>query len=170
MNASGRLPRHPLAFGITYWGPVPGTKDAHLMWDGPGAGIVAYPGDPTLPGATGQQVAHPSANKAYDTLADAERAVHDFAAIFSEQNAAGELEDAGYDPADAAKLMAEARQFPGRYAYAEDRCRCVVYRMPGRWWQVEDCEATERRLAQARRDGNLRPLPADAGLLRGARP
>ena len=30
MSAPAKLPRHPLAFGITYWGPLPGTEAVHV--------------------------------------------------------------------------------------------------------------------------------------------
>lgn len=71
-----RLPRKPLAFGITRWGPLPETADLFLLWDGPDGGIYLLKGEngPHLP------VRHPSASGTYATLLEAERAVEAFVA------------------------------------------------------------------------------------------
>lgn len=72
----------PIAFGMTKWGPIPGTQDSWILWDGPGAGLTSYHGDPEKPGAVGQQIAHPTANKAYGTVGEAEKAVAAFIAVY----------------------------------------------------------------------------------------
>ena len=41
-----KLQRHPYAFGITSWGPLPGTADMHVQWDGPGTGLYLYASNP----------------------------------------------------------------------------------------------------------------------------
>jgi hypothetical protein len=65
----------PLAFGITKWGPLPGTADMWIMWDGPGAQLFAYATDPAKRGSLGRRIMHPAANGHYQTVADAERAL-----------------------------------------------------------------------------------------------
>lgn len=75
----------PIAFGITKWGPLPGTDDMWIMWDGPGTGLTAYARDPEKPGAVGQPVRHPTASGTYSTVAEAEKAVAAFAAAGTEQ-------------------------------------------------------------------------------------
>lgn len=71
---------HPLAFGITKWGPLPGTEDMWIMWDGPGAQLFAYARDPERRGSLGQRIRHPSASGHYQTVAEAEKAVAAFVA------------------------------------------------------------------------------------------
>jgi hypothetical protein len=75
-----RLQRHPLALGITYWGPLPGTADMHVQWDGPGAGLYLYSCNPEAARVPGMRIRHPAASGAYDTLKAAERAASAFAA------------------------------------------------------------------------------------------
>lgn len=70
--------RRPLAFGIVKWGPLPGTGDMWVMWDGPGAQLFAYASDPDRHGSLGQRIRHPSANGHYATVAQAEAAVFAF--------------------------------------------------------------------------------------------
>lgn len=74
-----KLRRHPLAWGITSWGPLPGTEDLHVMWDGPGSGLFLAKGDP---GAVElrKPIRHPSASGTYQTLREAEKAASAFAA------------------------------------------------------------------------------------------
>jgi len=71
--------RRPLAFGITKWGPLPGTGDMHILWDGPGCGLHLYASDPER-GGLGQRIRHPSASGTYDVLREAQRAVDAFVA------------------------------------------------------------------------------------------
>jgi hypothetical protein len=82
--------RHPLAFGMTKWGPLPGTRDAYLLWDGPGAGLYYHAADPDKPGqaAAGRRVRHQSANGEYATVKAAEAAVFALVAVYREQEAA----------------------------------------------------------------------------------
>jgi hypothetical protein len=82
-----KLARHPLAFGITYWGPLPGTSDAHVQWDGPGSGLYFYPSDPSGGTSLPLRIRHASAAGTYQTVRDAERAVRAFlAAGLAEDN------------------------------------------------------------------------------------
>jgi hypothetical protein len=75
-----KLQRHPLAFGITYWGPLPETAGMYLMWDGPGSGLSLYASDPAVRGALGNPVRHRSASGPFTTVRAAEKAAHAFAA------------------------------------------------------------------------------------------
>lgn len=75
-----QLPRHPLAFGITYWGPLPGTEEMHVQWDGPGSGLFLYGSDPATAKVPGMRIRHPSASGTYATVKAAEQAVHAFVA------------------------------------------------------------------------------------------
>jgi hypothetical protein len=80
-----KVPRHPLAFGITYWGPLPGTAAMHIMWDGPGSGLFLYGGDPSAAGTPqGRRIEHPSASGTYATAREAEKAVAAFVAAGQE--------------------------------------------------------------------------------------
>jgi hypothetical protein len=74
------LPRHPLAFGITYWGPLPGTGAMHVQWDGPGTGLYLYASDPTTAAVPGMRIRHHSASGTYGTVRTAESAVRAFLA------------------------------------------------------------------------------------------
>jgi hypothetical protein len=74
-----KLQRHPVALGITYWGPLPGTDAMHVQWDGPGAGLYLYACDPRVARLPGMRIRHPSASGTYDTLREAESAAHAFA-------------------------------------------------------------------------------------------
>jgi hypothetical protein len=71
-------PRHPVALGITWWGPLPGTAATSVQWDGPGCGMYLYPGNPESAAIPGQRVRHPSAAGTYATLRQAERALAAF--------------------------------------------------------------------------------------------
>jgi hypothetical protein len=73
-------PRHPVAFGVTYWGPLPGTDAMHVQWDGPGAGLYLYSCDPTAATVPGMRIRHPAACGTYATLQQAERALRAFIA------------------------------------------------------------------------------------------
>lgn len=82
MGATKRLvPRHPLAFGITKWGPLPGAEDMWILWGGPGDHLELFTGDPARMGSQGRRIRHPSASGAYTTLSKAEKAVMRFAAF-----------------------------------------------------------------------------------------
>lgn len=73
-------PRHPLAFGITYWGPLPGTADMHVQWDGPGSGLYLCPCNPQTASGPGMRVRHVSAGGTYATVREAEKALAAFIA------------------------------------------------------------------------------------------
>jgi hypothetical protein len=75
-----KVRRHPLAFGITKWGILPGTRDMWIMWDGPGSRLRMYATDPEQPGAQGIVIEHPLARDVYDTVAAADKAVQALAA------------------------------------------------------------------------------------------
>jgi hypothetical protein len=80
-----KLPqRHPLAFGITYWGPLPGTADMHVQWDGPGSGLYLYAGNPETAVVPGVPVRHESASGTFGTLREAEHALARFIAAGTE--------------------------------------------------------------------------------------
>jgi hypothetical protein len=72
--------RHPLAFGITYWGPLPGTAGMHVQWDGPGSGLYLYPCDPATATSPGMRIRHDSAGGTYATRGEAEKALAAFIA------------------------------------------------------------------------------------------
>lgn len=73
-------PRHPVAFGITYWGPLPGTDSMFVQWDGPGSGLYLYPGNPEAARVPGMRIRHDSAAGTYATLRAAEKALTAFIA------------------------------------------------------------------------------------------
>lgn len=75
-----KITRRPLAFGITRWGPLPGTGDMHVLWDGPGCGLFLYARDPERTRALGSPIRHPSASGRYQTVKEAEKAVQAFVA------------------------------------------------------------------------------------------
>lgn len=75
-----KLQRHPLAFGITYWGPLPGTEDMYIQWDGPAGGLYLYKGSPETPGAQGIRIRHESASGTYGFVNQAEKAIAAFVA------------------------------------------------------------------------------------------
>jgi hypothetical protein len=77
---TGLPQRHPLAFGITYWGPLPGTAAMHVQWDGPGSGLYLYHANPETATMPGQRIAHPSAGGTYATVKQAEQALARFIA------------------------------------------------------------------------------------------
>jgi hypothetical protein len=79
-RVSAKLKRTPYAFGMTSWGPLPGTRDMHVLWDGPGGGLYLYARDPSS-GAVGRGIRHSSAGAEYKTLREAERAVDAFVAV-----------------------------------------------------------------------------------------
>lgn len=80
---TGKLRRHPLAFGITVFGPLP-ESSCYLMWDGPGSGLYFCAGDPEQAGTMRRRIAHESAGSTYQTVAQAERAANAFAAAGSD--------------------------------------------------------------------------------------
>jgi hypothetical protein len=84
MSQNRPVNRHPLAFGMTKWGPLPGTGDMWIMWDGPGAGLYLHATDPCKPSqvAAGIRVRHPAASGDYDTVRSAEAAVFALAASY----------------------------------------------------------------------------------------
>jgi hypothetical protein len=59
------------------------------------------------------------------------------------------LANAGY-AAETGRLTAEARKFPGTWAYTVDRHRAVVHHMPRDDWEVADCAASEERIKALR--------------------
>jgi hypothetical protein len=79
---AAKLPRHPLAFGLTKWGPLPNTDDMWIMWNGPGEGLYLWPQDPAKRGQlhTCIRIRHESASGTYATVREAERAVTAFVA------------------------------------------------------------------------------------------
>lgn len=85
MQAKHRLvPRHPLGWGMTKWGPLPGTRDMWILWGGPGDGLEMYASDPstsTIAQGGGRPIRHPSASGTYDTVDAAEKAVMAFIAF-----------------------------------------------------------------------------------------
>jgi hypothetical protein len=79
MTAPKLPPRHPLAFGITYWGPLPETDSVFVQWDGPGSGLYLYSGNPQEARMPGVRVNAPSAARGtFATLAEAEKALAAF--------------------------------------------------------------------------------------------
>jgi hypothetical protein len=66
--------RQPLAFGMTRWGPLPGTTDLFLFWGGIGDGIYLHKGDD----GPHKRIRHEAAAGAYDTAKAAQRAVDAF--------------------------------------------------------------------------------------------
>lgn len=73
-----KIARHPLAFGMTRWGPLPGTESLFLFWDGPGSGLFLEHGE----GGPQQRVRHPAASAGYTRPAEAARAVEAFVKIY----------------------------------------------------------------------------------------
>jgi hypothetical protein len=80
MSAPKLPQRHPLAFGITYWGPLPGTDAMHVQWDGPGSGLYLYHANPETAASPGQRIVHPAASGTYATVKQAEQALARFIA------------------------------------------------------------------------------------------
>lgn len=75
MKASERLARrHPLAWGMVRWGPLPETADLFLFWGGPGDGLYLENGSD----GPQQRIMHDSASGIYGTVAEAEKAVMAF--------------------------------------------------------------------------------------------
>lgn len=74
------VPRRPLAFGATIWGPLPGTRDMHLMWPGPGSSLELCATDPSKPGAVTLRIRHPAASGTYGTPKQARAAAEAFIA------------------------------------------------------------------------------------------
>ena len=73
-----KLQRHPLAWGMTEWGPLPDTTSLYLFWGGPGDGLYLKSGN------VERRIHHASASGTYDTLRDAEKAVNAFVAAGQE--------------------------------------------------------------------------------------
>jgi hypothetical protein len=85
MPATGRrVPRVPLAFGITKWGPLPGTRNMWLLWGGPGDGLMMFAADPSTPGACGRPVEHPAGRGPFAAVKEAENAVNALVAAWEE--------------------------------------------------------------------------------------
>lgn len=85
MSLPGRsrhgLRRRPAALGMTVWGPLPETRDMHILWGGLGGDhLWVYATDPlSLQSETaGKRIEHPSANGFYETMAEAQNAVDAF--------------------------------------------------------------------------------------------
>jgi hypothetical protein len=51
---------------------------------------------------------------------------------------------------DMIDVLAEAKRFPGQWAYTADRHFCAVYHMPGGTWEVRCCTASEDAIAALR--------------------
>jgi hypothetical protein len=82
MKASDRIvQRHPLGWGMTKWGPLPGTRDMWILWGGPGDGLELYVRTEENPAGASQRIRHPTASGTYGSLAEAEKAVNAFVRI-----------------------------------------------------------------------------------------
>lgn len=68
----------------------------------------------------------------------------------TEDSAREYLAGRGYDTAQVAAVLDEARRFPCRYAYTADRYAWAVHHMPAGSWQAGDSTATEKHLATLR--------------------
>jgi|SRR5215475_8519214 len=81
---SRHVRRRPTGMGWQVWGPLPWTRDMHIMWCGPGDYLQMFATDPLAPQseAVGQRIRHPSASGEYQTVAEAQRAVDAFIAAF----------------------------------------------------------------------------------------
>lgn len=73
----------------------------------------------------------------------------------TEAQARAYLHAQGYED-EAGPLMAEARRFPGIYAYTANRHRYVAFFMPGGFWKAGDCAESEERIKAAGRQGRRR--------------
>jgi hypothetical protein len=80
MADTAKIARQPLALGLQQWGPLPGTVDLFLLWDGPGGGIYLT----NAAGSYMRPVQHPAASGTYQTVREAKRAVTAFAAEVTE--------------------------------------------------------------------------------------
>jgi hypothetical protein len=58
----------------------------------------------------------------------------------------------GCEDSAVASVLDEAKRFPGRFAYTENRWACVVYTMPGGTWDAQDSRATEEAIRAYRRN------------------
>lgn len=96
-----RVPCRPLAWGITVWGPIPHTRDAHIMWDGPGSGLMWYATNPDKPGAVGMPIRHRAVAGPFDKRPAAISAARRFIAIGLDDIARGEREEAARGRDDA---------------------------------------------------------------------
>jgi len=75
MKASERLvKRHPLAWGLIRWGPLPETEDLFLFWSGPVGGLYLEKGI----GGPQKRIGHPTASGIYASVEEAEKAVNAF--------------------------------------------------------------------------------------------
>lgn len=117
---AGRVPRRPTAWGGQVWGPIPGTRDAHLMWDGPGDGLMYYPRNPAEAGAAGLTVRHGAVSGTYQTLAQADRMARRFIAIGLDNEARDERSDAER-AADAEDIVPPVTAFLDRLGLALER-------------------------------------------------
>ena len=109
---AARVRRRPTAWGGQVWGPIPGTRDAHLMWDGPGDGLMFYAVSPDKPEAIGRRVEHRAASGTYQKLAEADRIARRFIAIGLDATARDPETEADRQEAIAAGW--HARQAAGR--------------------------------------------------------
>lgn len=75
--------RQPLAWGITRWGPLPGTADLFLFWGGPGDGMYMAKGE----NGRQRRIMHRTMTGPYQTVGEAERAVGAFLAVYFEETA-----------------------------------------------------------------------------------
>ena len=57
----------------------------------------------------------------------------------------------GADEDEAAGVLAAAGQFPGTWAYTENRWSAVVRHMPAGTWEAADTRESEERIARLRR-------------------
>lgn len=70
--------------------------------------------------------------------------------MMTREQAAQALADAGYEAA-APAVLAEAGQWPCRWAYTPDRHRAAVHHMPADTWTVLDCGPSEDTIARLAR-------------------
>jgi hypothetical protein len=73
---ASKVQRHPLAFGMTKWGPLPDTTSLFLFWGGPGDGLYLTSDN------TERRISHPTASGTYDTPKQAQSAVDAFIAAY----------------------------------------------------------------------------------------
>jgi hypothetical protein len=85
--AAVKLPqRHPLAWGMCYWGPLPDTRETFVSWDGPGSGLYLNASDPATATLPGLRIRHASACATYATTKEAEKALAAFIAAGTEDS------------------------------------------------------------------------------------
>ncbi len=69
------------------------------------------------------------------------------------------LTSPGADEDEAADVIAAAGQFPGTWAYTENRWSAVVRHMPAGTWEAADTRESEERIARLRRFLRITPRP-----------